>query len=183
MQGGITTKMNANNFAFIDGQNVYLGTTKHPDAPWVIDLARFRVYLERKYGVTRAYYYLGYVSEELNDLYEEIQAAGFILKFREHSPAMMSVKKGNVDTEIVFDVMRLLYRRENFGKVVLVSGDGDYYRMAQFLFEEGKLEKVLFPNASRASSLYNRRIRTLYCADLSEGDVRKKIGRQKKRAT
>lgn len=171
-------KKELNNFAFVDGQNVYLGATKHPDAPWEIDLVRFRVYLERKYGVTRAYYYLGYVSEDLNDLYEEIQTAGFVLKFREHSPAMMSVKKGNVDTEIVFDVMRLLYRRENFGKVVLVSGDGDYYRMVQFLLEENKLEKVLFPNGARASSLY-RKITRRHFDDLSKQELRQKIGKRK----
>lgn len=116
------------NYAFVDGQNLYLGTTKHPDDPWSVDLARFRVYLEQKYLVSKAFYYLGYVDELLNDLYEEIQAAGFILIFREHNPAMKSAKKGNVDTEIVFDCMKRLYKQENFNKVVLVSGDGDYYR-------------------------------------------------------
>lgn len=161
------------NLAFVDGQNLYLGTTKHPNTPWRVDLARFRIYLEKKYQVTKAYYYLGFVSDDRGDLYEEIQSAGFILIFREHSPAMKSVKKGNVDTEIVFDVMKAVYKKDDFDRVVLVSGDGDYYRMVSFLLEEGKLEKVLFPN-HRASSLYNK-ITRKYFDNLSNEDTKRKI--------
>jgi len=36
------------NIAYVDGQNLHLGTTKR-DPEWGIDLARFRVYLEKKY--------------------------------------------------------------------------------------------------------------------------------------
>ena len=162
------------NIAYIDGQNLHLATTKHPDSPWKVDLARFRIYLERKYNVDRAYYYLGYVSDELDDMYEEIQAAGFILRFREHNPAMKSIKKGNVDTEIVFDVMRSLYKKDDFEKVLLVSGDGDYYRMVSFLIDEDRLKKLLFPDRKRASSLY-RNIDNKYHDDLSNKVLSHKI--------
>ncbi len=59
------------NLAFIDGQNLYMGTAKREKNPWKIDLKRFRVYLEQKYGVVKAYYFLGYVQETNEDLYEE----------------------------------------------------------------------------------------------------------------
>jgi hypothetical protein len=36
------------NCAFVDGQNLYLGTTKNNMASWQIDLVRFKVYLEKK---------------------------------------------------------------------------------------------------------------------------------------
>ncbi|HEX8994100.1 MAG TPA: NYN domain-containing protein, partial [Candidatus Paceibacterota bacterium] len=149
------------------------------DEPWQVDLARFRVYLERKYGVTKAYYYLGFPSAIYNDLYEEIQTAGFILRFRKHNPAMQSVKKGNVDTEIVFDCMHRLCKQDDFEDVVLVSRDGDYYRLVEFLFDEGRLEKVLFPN-EYASSLYKQLTRK-YFDNLSSKDIREKIGRDKKK--
>ncbi len=87
-----------NNIAFIDGQNVYMSTAS-ADKPMHIDLARFRVYLRRKYGVEKAYYFLGFVQDKYQKLYDEIQIAGFILKFKEHNPAMLGVKKGNVDTD------------------------------------------------------------------------------------
>jgi hypothetical protein len=57
-----------NNLAFIDGQNLYMGTAKREIKPWKIDLARFRIYLEKKYNVSKAYYFLGYVQEANEDL-------------------------------------------------------------------------------------------------------------------
>ena len=90
------------NLAFIDGQNLYMETAKRQINPWRIDLARFRVYLERKYDTERAYYFLEYVQEANQELYEDIQKAGFILVFREHNPAMRGKKKGNVDSDIIF---------------------------------------------------------------------------------
>ena len=50
------------NYAFIDGQNLYLGTAKSEIDPWMIDLARFKVYLRDKYKISRIYYFLGYVT-------------------------------------------------------------------------------------------------------------------------
>ena len=47
------------NIAFIDGQNLYMGTAKREVDPWRIDLQRFRVYLEQKYHVVKAYYFWG----------------------------------------------------------------------------------------------------------------------------
>lgn len=150
------------------------------ERPWVVDLARFRVYLEKKYGVVRAYYYLGFVydGDAFETLYEQIQRAGFILVFREHNSAMLGTKKGNVDSDIIFSIMKRLYRREEFSKVILVSGDGDYKTLVDFLIEEDKLEKVLFPDGKRASSLYKKITRQFF-DDLSKDDVRKKIAKEK----
>jgi uncharacterized LabA/DUF88 family protein len=167
----------SNNIAYIDGQNIHLGTTTR-DPKWMINLARFRVYLGKKYNVNKAYYYLGYVQDgtTYDKLYEEIQEAGFILVFREHSSAMKGTKKGNVDADIIFSIMERMYRKEDFDKVVLVSGDGDYKKVVDFLISEDRLEKVLFPKQRYASSLYNS-IGEWYRADLSELDTRKKIGK------
>ncbi len=46
----------ANNFGFIDGQNVYLGIRA---LGWQINRKRFRVHLKESYGVSRAYYFIG----------------------------------------------------------------------------------------------------------------------------
>lgn len=167
------------NIAYIDGQNLFMGTTKRIP-PWKIDLTKLRVYLEKKYSVSKAYYYLGVVQdgERYESLYEEIQSAGFILVFREHNSAMLGKKKGNVDSDIIFSVMKRLYRKEAFNKVVLVSGDGDYKMLVDFLIEEDKLEKVLFPDGKRASSLY-KQITRKYFDDLSKEDIQRKIAKEK----
>jgi uncharacterized LabA/DUF88 family protein len=167
------------NIAYVDGQNLYMGTTKR-DPVWRVDLARFRVYLEQKYNVHRVYYYLGYVQEgnTAERLYEEVQTAGFILVFRQHTSAMLGEKKGNVDSDIIFSIMKRLYKHEHFDKIVLVSGDGDYKTLVDFLIKEDKLEKVLFPKQRYASSLY-KQITRRYFDDLSKEEIRQKIGKRK----
>lgn len=162
------------NYAFIDGQNLYMGTAKREVGPWEINLTRFRVYLERKYNVSKAFYFLGYVQETNQELYEEIQNAGFVLIFREHNPAMLGKKKGNVDSDIIFHIMKKVYKKEGFAKIVLVSGDGDYKLLVDFLIEEKRFEKILFPDKNRASSLY-KKIGATYFDALDSADVRGKI--------
>jgi uncharacterized LabA/DUF88 family protein len=164
------------NIAYIDGQNLHLGTKGLEDGAWHIDLTKFRVYLREKYKVQRAYYYLGYIQEgqKIEQLYERIQNAGFILVFRQHNSAMVGTKKGNVDSDIIFNAMRRLYKREDFDKVVLVSGDGDYKMLVDFLIEENRFEKILFPNRKYRSSFY-KKIGAQNFAYLDDRDVKKKI--------
>ncbi|MFT7507368.1 MAG: uncharacterized LabA/DUF88 family protein [Acidimicrobiales bacterium] len=167
----------SNNIAYIDGQNLHLGTTKR-EPVWEVDLARFRVFLEEKYQVKKAYYYLGYVQDgsSYQKLYDDVQDAGFHLVFREHNSAMKGTKKGNVDSDIIFSIMKRLYLQEDFEKVVLVSGDGDYKQLVDFLIEQQRFGKVLFPKQRYASSLY-KKLGEWYKADLSEPNTRKKIGK------
>ncbi len=148
-------KQKEKNYAFIDGQNLHMGTTNIENT-WKIDFRKFRIFLKDKYRVEIAYYFLGYVIEEKRDLYTKIQESGFVLVFREHNAAMVGKKKGNVDADIVFSVMKKLYNEEEFDRIVLVSGDGDYKRMVDFLIEEKRFKKVLFPNKKFASSLYKK---------------------------
>ena len=167
------------NIAFIDAQNLNYSTVDSKPS-WKIGLKEFRVYLKEKYQVDEAYYFLGCIDNNYSEMYDNIQKAGFILVFREHSPKFLSVKKGNVDTDIVFSVMRKLYKHENFEKVVLVSGDGDYYKIVKFLVEEKRFCKILMPVRSRASSLY-RQIPTRYRDYLDKPDVKKKIELKRKK--
>lgn len=143
------------NLAFVDGQNLYMGTRSEVSS-WQVDLVKFRQYLSKKYNVVKAYYFLGYVKEENHELYEEIQSAGFIVIFKQHNPKMLGKKKGNVDSDIIFKVMKKVYKKNNFDKIILVSGDGDYKALVDFLIEEEKFKKILFPNKEFASSLYKK---------------------------
>jgi uncharacterized LabA/DUF88 family protein len=156
-------KEQINNLAFIDGQNLHMGTTLS-DNPWKINLGKFKIYLEKKYGVKEAYYFLGYVQEINQEIYSEIQKASFILVFKQHNPAMLGKKKGNVDTDIVFEIM----------KIVLVSGDGDYKLLVDFLIEEDKFKKILFPNRQYRSSLY-KKLSNNYFVYLDDKDIKEKI--------
>ncbi len=139
------------NLAFIDGQNLYLGTTQNG---WAVDYKKFRVYLRDKYNVEEAYYFLGFIDEDQQELYNNLQKAGFIVSFREHHIASKTAKKGNVDTDIVFEAMKVLVENDKSGKILLVSGDGDYKKLVDYLIKKKRFERVLFPNKQFASSLY-----------------------------
>lgn len=162
------------NIAFIDGQNLYMGTTLNKKDSWKIDLKKFRIYLKDKYKVKYAYYFLGYVQEKNQDLYDQIQESGFILVFREHNTAMIGKKKGNVDADIIFTAMKKMYLHEDFDNIILVSGDGDYKMLVDFLIKENRFKKILFPNKQYASSLY-KKIGSEYYANLEDKNVKRKI--------
>ncbi len=161
------------NIAFIDGRNLYMGT-KSCIPPWKINLVKLRKYLKDKYRVDEAYYFLGHVQNENEELYDKIQKAGFILKFKEHNLAMLGKKKGNVDSDIVFYIMKKIYLGKDFEKIVLVSGDGDYKMLVDFLIQEKRFAMLLFPNEKFASSLY-KKIKSDHKSCLENPDVKKKI--------
>ncbi len=165
-----------NNIDYIDGQNLYLWIQTEW---WTIDLKKFRVYLKDKFGIQEAYYFLWYLSDETQDLYSTLQKAGFIVLFREHTSALKGKKKGNVDVDIVFEIMRRIIEEKDFDKIVLVSGDGDYIKLVKYLILKGILQKILFPNNNN-SSLYNK-LGNKYYSYL--GDVKSKISYNKKRGS
>ena len=166
------------NIAFIDGQNLYMGT-KSCNQPWEVDLSKLKFYLERKYNVSDVYYFLGYVQDENEELYDEVQKAGLILKFRQHNSAMLGKKKGNVDSDIIFNIMKRICKKEVFDKIILIFGDGDYKMLVDFLIEENRFEKILFPNKKFASSLYKRMGSEFY-DNLESKDIKQKICKKEK---
>ena len=167
------------NQAFIDGQNLYLGT-KRAENSWIVDLKRFRIYLRERYNATEAYYFIGAYEPQLQDLYANLQKFGYILVFREHSATALSHKKGNVDTDIVFYMMKKLVEKENLDKILLVSGDGDYWRVVNYLIQKNKFEKLLIPNKNKLSSLYKTRTSDTYRVYLDDPSIKRHIEYKKK---
>ncbi len=159
-----------NNIAFIDGQNLHLWVNSEN---WNIDFTRFRVYLKDKFQVNEAYFFLGFLNDDHQTLYRNLQKSGFILEFREHNSQMLGKKKWNVDVDIVFEVMRRILEEKDFDKIILVSRDGDYIKMIKYLIEKDHLKKILFPN-SKFSSLY-KPFKDRYWLNLSDERVRAKI--------
>ncbi len=138
-----------NNFAFIDSQNVNLAIRNQG---WVLDFARFRVYLEDKYSVTKAFLFIGYI-EGNNDLYISLQEAGFICIFKPTLQYKDGTTKGNCDAELVLQAM---IEYNNYDKAIIASGDGDFYCLIKYLGDNKKLETVLVPNIRKYSALLKK---------------------------
>lgn len=139
-----------NNYAFVDSQNVYKGTKR--DLGWEIDWVRFRTYLQHKYRVTQAYLFIGFMPEH-NDIYDELQKAGFVLKFKPVLPNGEGGVKGNVDADLVLQAM---IDYPQYDHAVLVTSDGDFYSLARHLHDNKKLLAVLSPHRKTCSSLLRK---------------------------
>lgn len=144
-------------YAFIDSQNLNLGTQK---VGWKMDWKGFLAYLQSKYGVTRAFLFIGYMQEN-EQMYEGLHDMGYsvVLKptvggltpedkksGKKDTPAV----KGNVDAELVLYAMKEL---PNYSKAIIVSGDGDFYCLAEYLAAKDRLKAIMTPNQHYSSLL------------------------------
>ena len=140
---------NESNFAFIDSQNLNLGIR---DQGWNLDFRKFRIYLADKYHITKAFLFIGFVPFN-QGLYTALQAEGYILVFKPTLQLPDGRVKGNVDAELVLHTM---IEYSNFDKAVIVTGDGDFFCLVDYLIKKEKLKKLLVPNQYKFSSLYRK---------------------------
>lgn len=160
------TKGKLNNYAFIDSQNLNLGSQR---MGWKVDWRKFRQYLADEHGVSKAYMFIGYMSEN-EALYEYMYELGFLVvlkptvdmsdkndksdkadkKDHDAKDKDKPTVKGNVDAELVLYAMKEM---PNYEQAVIVSGDGDFFSLAEYLDEQGKLANILTPNWQYSSLL------------------------------
>ena len=138
-----------NNYAFIDSQNLNLGVK---DMGWDLDFKKFRIYLKEKYNVSQAYIFIGYMPGNEN-LYKSLQKYGYVLNFK---PVIFSedikLIKGNIDADLVLQTM-IDFHENRFDKAVIVTSDGDFYSLVNYLYEKNKLRTVISPYFKTCSSL------------------------------
>ncbi|PJA47371.1 hypothetical protein CO172_01915 [Candidatus Uhrbacteria bacterium CG_4_9_14_3_um_filter_36_7] len=138
-----------NNYAFIDGQNLYLAIQF---LGWKLDYKRFRVYLKEKYKIKKAYMFMGFLPEN-QELYNFLQTVGFILIFKPIVSSDHGFIKGNCDAELVLQVMIDL---KDYDQALIVTGDGDFYCLIKYLDGKNKLLRVLAPSSRNCSSLLQK---------------------------
>ena len=141
-----------NNYAFIDSQNLNLGVKSQG---WSLDFKRFRIYLREKYNITKAYIFIGYMPGNQN-LYKALQEYGYILNFK---PVILNddieLIKGNIDADLVLQTM-IDFHENKFDKAVIVTSDGDFYSLVNYLYEKNKLKTVISPYFKTCSTLLKK---------------------------
>jgi uncharacterized LabA/DUF88 family protein len=150
-------------YAFIDNQNLNVTVQ---NLGWKMDWRKFRKYLSDKHGVTQAFMFIGYVPE-YEEMYKFLHDAGYSIVLKptydmtkprpEESEEEKRQKeekkvKGNVDADLVLWVMKEM---KNYDQAVLVTGDGDFYSVIEYLDEQKKLAKLLTPSW-QYSHLFNK---------------------------
>lgn len=147
-------------YAFIDSQNLNLGVQK---VGWKMDWRALRAYLKDKYNVSKAFMFIGYMAEN-ESLYEHMHELGYLIALKptvdvsanqdnqheanheEHKPII----KGNIDADLVLYAMKEL---PNYDKAIIVSGDGDFLSLIEYLEEKNKLLHIMTPNWQYSSLL------------------------------
>jgi uncharacterized LabA/DUF88 family protein len=151
------------NAAFIDNQNLNLGVQR---MGWKMDWKKLRLFLKEHYNVDKAYMFIGYMPE-YEDLYQQMHEAGYLVVLKPTlemyqkpeadkktdfpQPQAAIVKndekkvatKGNIDADLVLYAVKEM---ANYHKALIVSGDGDFYSLIEYLAEKKKLLHVLAPN-------------------------------------
>lgn len=168
------------NYAFIDSQNLNLGTQR---VGWKMNWKRFREWLRDEHGVVKAFMFIGYVPDN-EDLYRQMKEAGYLVILKPTVDMYMTkeelkdekhVTKGNADAELVLYAMKEL---QNYNKAIVVSGDGDFHCLVEYLDSIQKLKSVMAPN-NHYSTLYRDYEQYIHVLDkdrkiLSYGPARRK---------
>ena len=147
-------------YAFIDSQNLNLSvrndlvnrkTKKIFYKGWRLDFQKFFIYLKAKYKVDKAFLFIGY-KKEFQSLYNHLKKAGYIIIFK---PTLdpNGKTKGNVDAELVLHSM---IEFPNYDKAIIVTGDGDFHCLVEYLIKNKKLFKLFIPNQFSYSSLLRK---------------------------
>ena len=145
-------------YAFIDSQNLKLGTGKDVlnkkgrivYQGWELDYKKFHKYLSDKFRVQKAFIFIGYIKEN-EKLYRGLKSYGYELIYKPTTKDGQGKPKGNVDAELVLHAAAIEF--DNYDQAVLVSGDGDFRCLLEFLEKNKKLAKLVIPNKRSASSL------------------------------
>ncbi len=130
-------------YAFIDSQNLNLGVQSQG---WKLDFKKFRLYLKNKYSVQKAYLFIGLIPGN-EPLYTYLTSVGYELVFKQtvsYDVGGKKTHKGNVDAELVLYAAAKTFRQ--YDKAIIVSGDGDFRCLVQYLVEKQKLLHIMTPN-------------------------------------
>lgn len=137
-----------NNYAYIDGANLHKGVKS---LGWKLDYKRFRVWLFEKYGVRTAYLFIGLIPK-YKELYKYLQECDFTLIFKEVIYDGNGKPKGNCDADLVLQTTRDAYENK-FDSALIVTSDGDYAGLVNFLQEKKKFLTILSPSDQKKCSV------------------------------
>lgn len=127
--------------------------------------------MRTEYNVDTAYMFIGYMPEN-ESMYEQLHEAGYLIvlkptvgmyddtqksadvkdasKLETTEVARKPIIKGNIDAELVLYAMKDMPK---YNKAIIVSGDGDFYCLAEYLAEKKRLMHIMTPNWQYSSLL------------------------------
>ncbi|MBC8274087.1 MAG: NYN domain-containing protein [Chloroflexi bacterium] len=118
-----------NNYAFIDGSNLHI-TYEYID--WKMDYRKLLRFLRKRYNITIAYYFVGYVLK-FSDIYKKLEEYGYVLK---HEVA------NDLDAYLI---KQAKWDINKYDGAVIISSDQHFAELVEYLDSKDKLKLVLAP--------------------------------------
>ncbi len=143
--------MQKNCTAYIDASNLKFGIEQ---SEWKLDYKSFRSWLRDKFNVSRAILFMGLIPDYA-DLYNHLQSIGYNISFKPTVISKEGRTKGNIDGELILAMARDFYENK-LENAVLVSGDGDYHCIVEFLKEKHIPITIVSPNRKYLSLLLRK---------------------------
>jgi len=140
------------NIAYIDAAN--LDKSLREQLGWEMDYGSFRIWLEDKYQVEKAYIFIGLIPK-YQDLYTYLQSSGFTLAFKQ---VVYNGKKpkGNCDSDLIVQALDDLYEGV-LANGIIVSSDGDYAPLVKKLQQKNAMGAILSPAKTKKCSVLLKR--------------------------
>ena len=142
---------------YIDGNNLYRSAK---ELDFEIDYKKFRVWITQKYNTKNIFLFIGFL-EDRKDFYKYLEDCGFNLIFKEAVLHEGNIK-GNCDAELVLKSVDDFHLK-NFDKFILISNDGDFGCLVEFLIKRDSFDTIISPDRKKCSILLrNKTNKILY---------------------
>ena len=152
-------------YVFIDAQNLHLSISKKG---WEIDYLRFYRYLSDKYKIKKAFCFIGH-RPEFKSTYKYLRKCGFELVFKKVRKGQKWIK-GNVDSDLI---VKMWAEEKNYDQAIVISGDGDFLPLHQFLKTKNKLFKIGIPLEKTCPKIFKDFRKYLFFIDALKPKIKK----------
>jgi uncharacterized LabA/DUF88 family protein len=132
---------------YIDGNNLHRGAKS---LGFELDYKKFKGWLRQKFDANETYLFIGFVPERAS-FYNYLRECGFLLIFKQ-TVSVDGKVKGNCDAELVLKTVSDFYLK-SFASCILVTGDGDFGCLVEFLRLHSSINRVLSPDKDKCSFL------------------------------
>jgi len=142
---------------YIDGNNLYRSAK---ELGFQIDHKKFRGWIRQKYNLILVYLFIGLLPGRVK-FYKYLQTCGYILIFKQTISIGEKIK-GNCDAELVLKNVTDFYTK-SFNSCIIITGDGDFGCLVEFLKENDSIYCILSPNQNKFSILLkNKNVKTTF---------------------
>lgn len=120
-------------YAFVDTSNIIYGAKAEG---WYIDHKKLHNYLRKKFEASKIFFYFGRNDKNPRQVkfLQKLQYFGYILRIKQikwYGKRM----KANCDVDLTMDMLLL---RDKYTNAVILTGDGDFLPLFEYLRKQGK---------------------------------------------